>query len=75
MMRHFRQLRHTFEDSRTFLEHAVEHSQCDKYAVNHFKHSTRGYIFDDDYETFQEENRGEMPRQTDVHSPLKTRSV
>lgn len=49
MRRHFLELRNegTFGE---FLQNALDRSQCDQFAVQHFKHSTEagGYIFEGD---------------------------
>jgi transposase len=55
MRRHFPRLRSTFADFGTFLIYAVEHSQCDRFAVEHFKHSAGGYVFEGDIAAFERE--------------------
>ena len=56
MRKHFTWLRHAFEgDFKSFLEYSIEHSGCDKKAVEHFRHSADGYKFEGDYEAFQRE--------------------
>ena len=56
MRRHFEAFRPVFQnDFEGFLRHAVEISGCDRYAVEHFKHSAAGYIFDGEIEAFERE--------------------
>ena len=53
MRRHWRDLQPTFRgDFKGFLRHAIEASECDRFAREHFKHSAAGYMFDGDYERF-----------------------
>ena len=35
------------------LKHAIDVSGCDRFAVEHFKQSTAGYIFDGEIEAFE----------------------
>ena len=50
----FKAFRHLFQnDLEGFLRHAIEQSGCDRKAVKHFRHSTAGYIFDDEIEDFE----------------------
>lgn len=37
------------------MEYALEQSKCDKHAVQHFRYSAGGYLFEGDYENFQRE--------------------
>lgn len=54
MRRHFEAFRHVFQnDFEGFLKHAIDVSGCDRFAVEHFKHSTAGYIFDGEIEAFE----------------------
>jgi transposase len=54
MRRHFEDFRHVFSnDFEGFLRHAIENSGCDRFAIEHFKHSTAGYIFDGEIEQFE----------------------
>ena len=56
MRRHFRRLRPQFEgDFRGFLWHAIEHSGCDRAAVQHFRHCAGGYQFEGDIEAYYQE--------------------
>ena len=56
MRRHFEAFRHVFQDDfEGFLRHAIENSGCDRFAVEHFRHSTAGYIFDGEIEAFERE--------------------
>jgi transposase len=56
MRRHFKALRPQFQgDFGAFLRYAIEHSGCDKKAIEHFKYSAGGYQFEGDYEAFQQE--------------------
>lgn len=53
MRRHWRGLQSTFRgDFIGFLRHAIEASECDRFAREHFKHSAAGYMFDGDYERY-----------------------
>ena len=55
MRRHFEAFRHVFQnDFEGFLRHAIDHSGCDRYAVEHFRHSPAGYIFDGEIEAFEQ---------------------
>ena len=59
MRRHFDQYRDTFRGNfEGFIRFALEHSECDRYAREHFRHSPAGYQFEGDYEKFMEEVRG-----------------
>ena len=54
MRRHFEAFRHVFQDDfEGFLRHAIENSGCDRFAVEHFRHSAAGYIFDGEIEAFE----------------------
>ena len=54
MRRHFEAFRHVFQnDFKGFLKHAIDISDYDRFAIKHFKHSTAGYIFDDEIEAFE----------------------
>ena len=54
--RHFWELRPQFEhDFGGFLKFAVENSGCDRFAVEHFRHSAAGYRFEGDYEALLRE--------------------
>ena len=59
MRRHWRELRDQFQsDFASFLQYAVNFSECDQYANAHFRYNMKGYEsyrFEDDYETFQRE--------------------
>ena len=58
MRRYFEDFRHVFQnDFERFLRYAVENSGCDRFAVEHFKHSSAGYIFDGEIEAFEQEFR------------------
>ena len=49
MRRHFENFRPVFQgDFEGFLRYAVEHSKCNQYAVNHYKHCASDYVFDGD---------------------------
>lgn len=53
MRRHFEAFRHAFQnDFEGFLRHAIEVNGCDRFAVEHFRHSTAGYIFEGEIEAF-----------------------
>jgi hypothetical protein len=53
---HFWQLRHVYKgDFGGFLQYAVEQSECNKKAKEHFCHAAGGYKFEGDYEVFQQE--------------------
>ena len=52
MKRHFRRLRSFFFNFKIFLFYVIEHNQCNKYAMNHFKHNADDYMFQKDYEVF-----------------------
>lgn len=54
MRRYFETFRPIFQnDFEGFLRYAVEHSGCDRYAKEHFKHSNAGYIFDGEIKAFE----------------------
>ena len=54
MRRHFEAFRHVFQDDfEGFLRHAIDVSGCDRFAVEHFRHSTAGYIFEGEIEAFE----------------------
>ena len=56
MRRHFMAFQHVFQDDfGGFLKHAVEHSGCDRKAVEHFRHSDAGYLFNGEIEAFERE--------------------
>ena len=56
MRRHFETFRPVFaNDFEGFLRYAIEHSGCDRYAVEHFRHSSAGYIFNGDIEAFEQQ--------------------
>ena len=54
MRRHFKAFRHVFQnDFKGYLKHVIDVNDCDRFAVEHFKHSIAGYIFDDEIEAFE----------------------
>ena len=54
MRRYFEAFKPQFEgDFEGFLRYALEHSGCDRFAKEHFKHSDAGYIFDGEIEEFE----------------------
>ena len=56
MRRHFEAFRLVFQnDFEGFLRYAIENSGCDRFAMEHFKHSAAGYIFDGEIEAFERE--------------------
>jgi len=55
MRRHWRRLRSFKGDFEGFLRFAIDHSECDRYAYEHFRHAAGGYQIEGDYETFQRE--------------------
>lgn len=61
MKRHFCRLWLTFNgDFSAFLAWAIEQSECDRFAQEHFRHGGGGYIFDGDYEAFQRRLDGHL---------------
>ena len=53
---HFIQLRAEFKGNfGGFLQYAISHSGCDRFAVEHFRHSPGGYQFEGDYKAVQRE--------------------
>jgi len=56
MRRYFRRVWPRFNnDFGAFLAFAIDQSQCDQYAKNHFRYAGGGYIFKGNYEAFQRE--------------------
>ena len=56
MRRYFEVFRHVFQNNfEGFLRHAIEISGCDRFAVEHFRYSPAGYIFDGEIEAFEQE--------------------
>ncbi len=56
MRRYFRRTWPRFDnDFGAFLAFAIDQSQCDQYAKNHFRYAGGGYIFEGHYEAFQRE--------------------
>ena len=54
MRRHFEAFKAMFQnDFEGFLWYALEHSGCDRFAMEHFRHSDAGYIFDGEIEEFE----------------------
>ena len=54
MRRHWRRLWPLFQgDFGGLLRYAIDHSQCDQFARQHFKHAAGGYIFEGDYEALE----------------------
>ena len=54
MRRQFEAFRHVYQnDFEGFLRYAVENSGCDRKAVEHFRHSDAGYIFEGEIEAFE----------------------
>lgn len=44
----------TFEGNfAQFIQWAVQQSRCDRFAVEHFRHSAGGYLFEEDLEVFE----------------------
>lgn len=53
MKRHWQSLQPVFSgDFPAFINHAIEASECDRFAKEHFKHSGAGFMFQGDYEQF-----------------------
>jgi len=56
MRRWFRRIWPNFDsDFSAFLRYAIRQSGCDSYAKEHFRYAGRGYMFNGDYEAFQQE--------------------
>lgn len=56
LRRHLAVLRPIFQgDFGGLLRHAIERSRCDQYAVEHFKYTAGGYMFEGDYEAIRKE--------------------
>ena len=54
--RHFWELRPQFEhDFGSFLKFTMENSRCNRFAVEHFRHSAVGYRFEGDYKALLRE--------------------
>ena len=54
MRRHFEAFRPVFQDDfEGFLRHAIDVSGCDRFAVEHFRYSAAGYIFEGEIEAFE----------------------
>ena len=54
MRRHFETFRHVFQnDFEGFLKHAIDVSGYNRFAIEHFKQSTAGYIFDGEIKAFK----------------------
>ena len=52
--RHFNEYWPTFEGNfGQFIQWAVQKSRCDRFAVEHFRYSAGGYIFEGDLEAFE----------------------
>lgn len=56
MRRHFESFRTVFQGNfEGFLRYAIENSRCDRFAMEHFRYSDAGYIFQGDIEAFEQE--------------------
>lgn len=56
MRRHFKTFRPVFaNDFKGFLRYAIEHSGCNRFAVEHFRHSSARYIFNSDIKAFKQQ--------------------
>ncbi len=54
MRRYFEAFRYVFQDDfEGFLRHAIDVSGCNRFAVEHFRYSTAGYIFEGEIEAFE----------------------
>ena len=54
MRRYFKVFRHIFQnDFKEFLKYVIDISDCDRFTIKYFKHSTTSYIFDDEIEAFK----------------------
>ena len=54
--RHYHAFWPIFEgDFCAFLRHAIQESECDRFAIQHFRFSGTGYIFEGDIDTFNRE--------------------
>lgn len=54
MRRHFKAFKDVFANNfEGFLRYAIEHSGCDSTAVEHFKYSAAGYMFNGEIEAFK----------------------
>ena len=54
MRRYFKAFRYVFQDDfEGFLRHIIKNSRYDRFAVEHFRYSAAGYIFDGEIEVFK----------------------
>ena len=54
MRRHFKAFRYVFQDDfKGFLRYIIKNSRCDRFAVEYFRYSATGYIFDGEIEVFE----------------------
>ena len=45
MKKHFNRFRFFFFNFGVFLFYVIKYNQCDKHAMNHFKHNVDNYMF------------------------------